>query len=99
MTVEAKNSASCGTVRPGPCRRAPGSSARSSRIAVLAATALLAAWPAQAQETGVVRGTVTLVENGGLVDGAVILILGTGAFALTDEGAFEIRNVRPAPTR
>ena len=46
-----------------------------------------------------VRGTVTLVENGGLVDGAVILILGTGAFALTDEGAFEIRNVRPAPTR
>ena len=63
------------------------------RVAVLAVPALLAAAPVGAQETGVVRGTVTLVENGGLVDGAVILIQGTGAFALTDDGVFEIRNV------
>ena len=93
MTVEAKNSAGRGIVRPGHRGRAPGSSARSSRLAVLAVTAFLAAWPVRAQETGVVRGTVTLIENGGLVDGAVILIMGTGAFALTDDGDFEIRNV------
>lgn len=55
--------------------------------------ALLAASPVAAQETGTVRGTVTLVENSGLVDGAVILVLGTGAFALTQDGRFEISNV------
>ena len=71
----------------------PGRSGCCFRVAVLAASALLAAAPVRAQETGVVRGTVTLVENGGLVDGAVILILGTGAFALTDDGVFEIMNV------
>lgn len=39
------------------------------------------------------RGTVTLAENGGPVDGAVILILGTGAFTFTENGAFEFTNV------
>ena len=78
-------------LEPGGC--GPGRSGWCSRVAVLAVPALLAAAPVWAQETGVVRGTVTLVENGGFVDGAVILILGTGAFALTDDGVFEIRNV------
>ena len=64
-------------LEPGGC--GPGRSGWCSRVAVLAVPALLAAAPVWAQETGVVRGTVTLVENGGFVDGAVILILGTGA--------------------
>ncbi|MCE2542066.1 MAG: TonB-dependent receptor [Acidobacteria bacterium] len=55
--------------------------------------ALIAAAPVQAQETGTVRGTVTLVENGEPVDGAVILILGTGAFTFTDDGTFEFTDV------
>ncbi len=54
---------------------------------------ILAATPVAAQDTGVVSGTVTLRENGGLVDGAVILIVGTGGFALTDDGTYEITNV------
>ena len=54
---------------------------------------ILAATPVAAQETGVVSGTVILKENGGLVDGAVILIVGTGGFALTDDGTYEIANV------
>lgn len=59
--------------------------------------ALATASPLQAQETGTVRGTVTLVENGGPVDGALILIMGTGAFTFTDDGTFEFTNV-PAGT-
>ena len=59
--------------------------------------ALAAASPLQAQETGTVRGTVTLMENGGPVDGALILIIGTGAFTFTDDGTFEFTNV-PAGT-
>ncbi|MCY4636201.1 MAG: TonB-dependent receptor [Acidobacteria bacterium] len=47
-----------------------------------------------AQEAGAVRGTVTLEENGGPVHGGVILVVGSGAFALTDEqGMFEIDNI------
>ena len=47
-----------------------------------------------AQETGAVRGTVTLEESGGPVHGAVILVVGSGAFALTDEqGTFEIDGI------
>ncbi len=61
-------------------------------MAMIAATASV-----QAQETGTVRGTVTLAENGGPVDGALILIIGTGAFTFTDDGAFEFTNV-PAGT-
>ena len=47
-----------------------------------------------AQEAGIVRGTVTLEENGGPVHGAVVLVVGSGAFALTDEqGSFEIDDI------
>ena len=55
--------------------------------------ARLGAPPVQAQDTGTVRGTVTLVENDDPVDGAVVLVLGAGAFTFTDEGTFEITNV------
>ena len=65
--------------------------------AAMVLACILAATPVAAQETGVVSGTVTLRENGGLVDGAVILIVGTGAFALTDDGRYEFTNV-PAGT-
>ena len=62
-------------------------------FAAFAATAALAA-PVRAQETGAVRGTVTLEENGDPVQGAVVLMVGMGGFALTDEqGAFELENV------
>ena len=62
-------------------------------FAALAAAAALAA-PVRAQETGAVRGTVTLEENGDPVHGAVVLVVGTGGFALTDEqGAFTLENV------
>ena len=69
-------------------------------IAICLGAAVVAAAPAgtplRAQETGVVRGTVTLQETGGSVRGAVILVVGSGAFALTDEqGRFEIGGVPP----
>ena len=73
--------------------QAAGSSGWHCRLAVLALATLSAAAPLWAQETGSVRGTVTLMENGGPVDGALILIIGTGAFTFTDEGAFEFTNV------
>ncbi len=58
------------------------------------ATAALTVTPALAQESGAVRGTVTLEENGAPVHGAVILVVGSGAFSLTDEqGRFEIDDV------
>ncbi|MYH30377.1 MAG: TonB-dependent receptor [Acidobacteria bacterium] len=58
------------------------------------AAAALAGTTASAQEAGAVRGTVTLEENGEPVHGAVILVVGSGAFALTDEqGMFEIDNI------
>ena len=63
------------------------------RYGVLAVTLALAVVPIQAQETGALRGTVTLVENGDPVDGAVILILGTGAFTFTDNGVFEFTDI------
>ena len=52
--------------------------------------------PLRAAEAGAgtVRGSVTLEENGGFVRGAVILVVGSGAFALTDaRGRFEIDGV------
>ena len=56
--------------------------------------AVLAAAPVLAQETGTVAGTVTLQENGGAVGGAVVLVVGSGKFALTDEqGGFVIDGV------
>ena len=66
-------------------------------LAALAAATFLAPAPLQAQETGTVRGAVTLAENGGPVDGALILLIGMGAFTFTDDGAFEFTNV-PAGT-
>ena len=61
---------------------------------VAATTAALVTATVLAQETGAVRGTVTLEENGYRVHGAVVLIVGSGAFALTDEqGVFEIDSV------
>ena len=60
------------------------------------AAGLLAAFgtaPVAAQETGAVRGTVTLEEYGP-VHGAVVLFVGTGKFALTDgQGRFAIDGV------
>ena len=55
--------------------------------------AVLTAVPVLAQETGTVHGTVTLQEYGS-VQGAVVLVVGTGRFALTDErGRFAIDGV------
>ena len=84
---------------PGFRRVARGFGKPASRIGLAAlATAMLAATASvHAQETGTVRGTVTLAENGGPVDGALILIIGTGAFTFTDDGTFEFTNV-PAGT-
>ena len=61
---------------------------------VAATTAAFVTTTVLAQQTGAVRGTVTLEENGDRVHGAVVLIVGSGAFALTDdEGVFEIDSV------
>ena len=73
-------------------------SLRLKRCMVAAATVALIPTPTWAQSTGTVRGTVTLVENGGAVHSAVVLVVGAGLVALTDEqGAFVIENV-PAGT-
>ena len=60
----------------------------------------LRAFPAasrtEAGENGVVRGTVTLLQTGDPVAGAVIRITGADAAATTDErGAFEITGLAP----
>ncbi len=63
-------------------------------VLAAASLAVLTAVPVLAQETGTVRGTVTLEENGDFVSGAVILVVGSGAFALTDaRGGFVIEGV------
>ena len=55
--------------------------------------AVLTAAPVLAQETGTVHGTVTLQEYGP-VQGSVVLVVGTGRFALSDEqGRFAIDGV------
>ena len=84
---------SCSRARSRRARRTPSNPGWRSRLFLLAVMTFVAAAPSQAQETGTVRGTVTLAENGGPVDGAVILILGTGAFTFTENGAFEFTNV------
>ena len=49
-----------------------------------------------AQSSGTVSGTVTLVENGGAVHGAMVLVVGPGLVALTDEqGGFVIEDIPP----
>ena len=63
-------------------------------LAAVVGTAAGAGPPLLAQEAGAVRGTVTLEEDGGFVRGAVILVVGSGAFALTDaRGRFAIDGV------
>ena len=62
-------------------------------VLAAAAMAVLPAAPVLAQETGRVEGTVTLQEYGS-IHGAVVLVVGTGDFALTDEqGRFAIEGV------
>ena len=64
-----------------------------TRVLAAAAMAVLTAAPLLAQETGRVQGTVTLEEYGS-IHGAVVLVVGTGGFALTDEqGRFAIDGV------
>ena len=61
--------------------------------ATVAAVALTGS-PVLAQDTGAIRGTVTMAQTGDPVHGAVILVVGSGTFALTDdEGVFEIGDV------
>ncbi len=62
-------------------------------LGVLAVALIGAASPVQAQETGTLRGSVILVETGDPVDGALIQIIGTGAFTFTDDGIFQFTNV------
>ena len=69
-----------------------------ARLVATAATVLCVSTAVRAQSPGVVRGTVTLVEKGGAVHGAVVLIVGPGLMALTGEqGEFVIEDV-PAGT-
>ena len=50
--------------------------------------------PLLANDTGTVRGTVTLEENGDFIRGAVVVVLGSGDSARTDNaGRFEIDGV------
>ena len=78
------------------CRRVlpmPANSGWVLWLGVLAVTLIGAASPVQAQETGTLRGSVILVETGDPVDGALIQIIGTGAFTFTDDGIFQFTNV------
>ena len=79
--------------RRQPRRRPPAGPGWRLRPSAVAIAVAIATAPAEAQDTGTLRGTVTLVETGGLIDGAIILILGTGAFTFTDDGTFEITGV------
>ena len=67
----------------------------------LVATAAVVLWISPlvwAESRGEVRGIVSFLENGGAVHGAVVLLVGPGLVALTDEqGEFVIDNV-PAGT-
>ena len=89
----------CDTTRSSAHRRCASrptdGSGLTLRLIVPAVVLIAAAAPVQAQDTGTLRGTVTLVENGDPIDGAVILLLGTGAFTFTDNGSFEITDVPP----
>ena len=65
-------------------------------LAVAAVAAAAASTRVAAQENGAVRGAVTLEGTGDPVHGAVILVVGSGAVALTDaQGVFEIDGVLP----
>lgn len=57
---------------------------------------LLAGPPVHGQGTGSVRGAVTFTDGGRPVHGAVVLVVGPGLVALTDDrGEFEIESVPP----
>ena len=63
-------------------------------VAVIASIAALAPVWTAAQETGVVRGTVTFTSDGGAVHGAVVLLVGPSLVALTEpDGTYEITGV------
>lgn len=67
-------------------------------VCLLLAVLALAPTSVSAQEGGTVRGTVSIKESNDVVHGAVVLIVGPGLVALTDEsGRFVIENV-PAGT-
>ena len=71
-----------------------GMSSRKWLAAAVAAAVALTAAPARAQETGTVQGTVTLVGDAGPVHGALVLVVGTGATALTeDDGTYALEGV------
>ena len=54
--------------------------------------------PLFAQDTGALRGTVTLRGGEGPVHGAIVLVIGPGRLATTDEqGRFEIDGLQPGP--
>ncbi len=64
--------------------------------AVLAVATVFMATSALAQESGAVRGIVTLGENSTAAHGAVVLLVGSGQVATTDErGAYAFSNVPP----
>ena len=61
-----------------------------------AAVAVLAGAPVHGQGTGSVRGAVTFADGGQPVHGAVVLVVGPGFVAQTDDrGEFEIDSVPP----
>ena len=67
---------------------------RKCLAAVAVAAVAIVGAPAWAQETGTLRGTVTLVGDAGPVHGAQVLVVGAGAIAVTGaEGTFEIGNL------
>ena len=71
-----------------------GTSTRKWFAAAVAAAVALTAAGARAQGTGTVQGTVTLAGGAGPVHGALVLVVGTGATALTeDDGRFALEGV------
>jgi iron complex outermembrane receptor protein len=66
----------------------------SASLFSLLSTIVLAQEPAATPSTGSITGVVELAENGDPVHGAVVIIVGLGKFATTDEhGRFEIVDV------
>ena len=71
-----------------------GTSTRKWFAAAVAAAVALTAAGARAQGTGTVQGTVTLAGGAGPVHGALVLVVGTGATALTeDDGRFALEGM------
>ena len=71
-----------------------GTASRKWFAAAAAAAVALTAASARAQETGTVQGTVTLIGGAGPVHGALVLVVGAGATALTeDDGRFALEGL------